>query len=183
MLIDNAMQEARRLQASLRAMSVDRVALDEAELLCQALQHDPVESVVPFALDTLERIDGHLPAGTLAGLVRVRIRNLVGTLQTHKDRREQAEVTDGAALIQHAMAQAASNGTEAAFLTPAQAWAARQLAIPVERLQGPLPACIAATPDAVSQIEASQFRQLNHADQGPPLQTDEPMSPTSSNQG
>src|SRR5690554_7691511 len=99
MLIDIAMKEARRLQASLRAMGIDRAALEEADLLCQALQHDPVESVVPFVLNTLERIDGHLPAGTLAGLVRVRIRNLVGTLQAHNNRREQAEVTDGAALI------------------------------------------------------------------------------------
>src|SRR5690554_4275454 len=144
MLIDDALREARRLQASLRAMRVEQAALDEADLLCRALQHDPVENVVPFALDALERIDGHLPAGTLAGLVRVRIRNLTGTLQAISDHLEPAEASHVAALTPRSLEQAAINGTGAAFLSPSQTWAAWKLAIPAERLQRPLSARVAA---------------------------------------
>ncbi|EWH03233.1 hypothetical protein [Halomonas sp. BC04] len=153
MLIDEALHEARRLQASLRAMNVDQAALDEADLLCRALQHDPVENVVPFALDALERVDSHLPSGTLAGLVRVRIRSLVGTLQTLSERRDRTEITHGAVLTKQALQQAASNGVGAGCLSPSQAWAAWKLAIPVERLQRPLPARVVAVLDRVSRFE------------------------------
>ena len=155
MLIDDALREARRLQASLRAMRVEQAALDEADLLCRALQHDPAENVVPFALDTLERIDDHLPAGTLAGLVRVRIRSLAGTLQAISDHLEPAETAHSAALTPRSLEQAAINGTGAAFLSPAQAWAAWQLAIPAERLQRPLSARLAAVLDRVSRLEGA----------------------------
>lgn len=82
MLIDDALHEARRLQASLRSMRVEQAAVEEAELLCRALQHDPVENVLPFALDALVRIDAQLPEGALAGLVRARLRHLVGMILT-----------------------------------------------------------------------------------------------------
>ncbi len=155
MLIDDALREAHRLQASLRAMRVEQAALDEADLLCRALRHDPVENVVPFALDTLERIDGHLPAGTLAGLVRVRIRNLVGTLQATSDHLEPAETTHGAALTPRSLEQAAINGDGAGCLSPSQTWAAWRLAIPVERLQRPLSARVAAVLERVSRLEGA----------------------------
>lgn len=183
MLIDEALHEARRLQASLRAMRVDQAALDEAELLCRALQHDPVENVVPFALDALECIDGHLPAGTLAGLVRVRIRSLVGTLQAASNHPEPTETTYSAALSPRALEQAAINGVGAGCLSPSQTWAAWRLAIPVERLQRPLSARIASTLDAVAGVRDSRLRQQNLIDQELPLQAAEPMSPTFSTQG
>ncbi|AMD02495.1 hypothetical protein [Halomonas chromatireducens] len=152
MLINEALHEARRLQSSLRAMHVDRATLDEADLLSRALQHDPVENVLPFALDALERIDDHLPAGTLAGLVRVRIRSLVGTLQAISDRRAQVTITHGAALTPRTLQQAAINGAGTGCLSPSQAWAAWRLAIPVERLQQPLSARVARVLDRVRRL-------------------------------
>ena len=155
MLIDEAFHEARRLQASLRAMRVDQAALDEADLLCRALQHDPVENVVSFALDALERIDDHLPAGTLAGLVRVRIKSLAGTLQAISDHLEPAETTRGTTLTPRSLEQAALSGVGVGCLSPSQSWAAWRLAIPVERLQRPLSARVAAVLNRVSRLEGA----------------------------
>ncbi|MGJ7458166.1 hypothetical protein [Halomonas sp. RA08-2] len=183
MPIDGALHEARRLRASLRAMRVDQAALDEADLLCRALHHDPVENLVPFALDALERIDSHLPAGTLAGLVRVRIRNLIGTLQALGEHSGKVEAANNEDISQDALEQAARAGAGVGCLSPTQAWAAWKLAIPVERLQRPLPACIATTLDAVSQTETSRLRQPSRSDQEPLLRRAESMSPTSSTQG
>jgi hypothetical protein len=183
MLIDDVIREASRLLASLRAMRVDQVALDEADLLCRALQHDPVENLVPFALDALERIDCHLPAGTLAGLVRMRIRTLVGILQALDEHGGKADVTSSEIISQSTLEQAARAGTGVGGLSPAQAWAAWRLAIPAERLQRPFPARIVAILDAVAGVRDSRLRQQNLIDQELPLQTAEPMSPTFSTQG
>lgn len=183
MLIVEAVHEASRLQASLRAMRVDQAALDEADLLCRALQHDPVKNVVLFALDTLERIDGHLPAGALAGLVRVRIKNLVGTLLALGEHTGMRDLVSSELISRGALEQAARTGTGVGCLNPAQAWSAWKLAIPAERLQWPLSTKITAILDAVSQGEVSQLRQPSRSDQEPPLRTAESMSPTSSKQG
>lgn len=175
-MIDDAIHEARRLQASLHAMRVERAALEEADLLCRALDHDPVENVLPFALDALERIDAHLPAGALAGLVRVRIRKLIGTLQAFGESGHTAAAAGSEVLSQRGLEQAARTGTGVAFLSPAKAWAAWKLAIPVERLQRPLSPSIAATLNAVSQIEVTRLRRPSRTPERPPLETVEAMT-------
>lgn len=81
----DAIREASRLLASLRSMRADKVAVDEAELLLSALEHDPNHHVLSFAIEALERIDAQMPQGALTGLVRVRLRTLAGMIAGMQD--------------------------------------------------------------------------------------------------
>lgn len=182
MLINDAIDDARRLQASLRAMRVERAVLEEADLLCLALGHDPIENVLRFAFDALENIDAHLPSGTLAGLVRVRIRSLIGTLQALGKSSCTAEAANSEVFSQEELEQAARTGSGVAFLSPRQAWSAWRLAIPVERLQRPISARIAGILDAVHQVEVPHPRQLDHSGGERPIQATEPLPPAAAKQ-
>lgn len=171
MLIDDAIDDARRLQASLRAMRIDKTALEEADLLCRALGHDPIENVLPFALDALEGIDDHLPAGTLAGLVRVRIRSLIGTLQVLGNSSGGSGDAGGERNPQEELERAARAGKGYGCLSLAQAWAAWKLAIPVERLQRPPSARIAALLDTVSHLAVTRLNLAATSDGGTRLRS------------
>ncbi|MGM0692761.1 MAG: hypothetical protein ACQEUN_05050 [Pseudomonadota bacterium] len=155
-MIDDALHEARRLQASLRSMRLDEIALGEAALLGRALEHDPIDNVLEFALDALERIDAHLPEGTLAGLVRIRLRSLVGMVLALSRQAGAADIDDREVVPWDALSHVSGNNV--AFLSPDQAWAAWKLAIPPERLQRPFSPRIAAVVDAVSQMEEARLR-------------------------
>ncbi|WP_373182412.1 hypothetical protein [Halomonas campaniensis] len=164
MLIDDAIHEARRLQASLRLMHTDEIALGEAALLCRALEHEPIDNVLEFALDALERIDAHLPEGTLAGLVRIRLRSLVGMVLELTQQADAADIDDREVVSWGALNHVSDN--EVAFLSPELAWAAWKLAIPPGRLQRPFSPRIAAVVDAVSQMEEARSRQQDWPPEG-----------------
>ncbi|MGO2133712.1 MAG: hypothetical protein ACTH3D_12610 [Halomonas sp.] len=83
--MDDAIREATRLLASLRSMRATQVIVDEAELLLSALKHDSNRHVLNSAIEALERIDGQMPQGALAGLVSVRLRTLAGMIAAMQD--------------------------------------------------------------------------------------------------
>ncbi|MBS9404928.1 hypothetical protein KG088_14970 [Halomonas sp. TRM85114] len=94
-MMDDAIHEASRLLSSLRSMRTED-AVGEAELLLCTLEHDPVTNVLEFASDALEHIEAHLPDGTLAELVRNRLKSLVGMVLAIRDKTDEAGTADRA---------------------------------------------------------------------------------------
>lgn len=75
-MLDNAIQEATRLASSLR--SIDQSASHSAEAVRDTLQSSPDVKALLACAATLKAISGALPAGTLAGLIRIRLTRLQG---------------------------------------------------------------------------------------------------------
>ncbi|CAO1664345.1 Flagellar protein FliT [Halomonas sp. NYA30] len=75
-MLDNAIQEATRLASSLR--SIDQSGSHSAEAVRDTLQSSPDDNALLACAATLEAISDSLPAGTLAGLIRIRLARLQG---------------------------------------------------------------------------------------------------------
>ncbi|MBP5979069.1 MAG: hypothetical protein KA748_02585 [Halomonas sp.] len=75
-MLSDAVQEATRLASSLR--SIDQSASQSAEAVRDTLQSSPNDDALLGCAATLEAINDALPAGTLAGLVRIRLVRLQG---------------------------------------------------------------------------------------------------------
>lgn len=73
-MLDEAQQEARRLAASLR--SINAGTADSAHAVWQTLEAAPDDDALLGCAATLETIEQRLPSGTLAALVRVRLKRL-----------------------------------------------------------------------------------------------------------
>ncbi|MGC3873804.1 hypothetical protein ACPF7Z_11100 [Halomonas sp. GXIMD04776] len=74
-----AANEARRLAASLRVTRATLAA--EAEAIEDALLSEPNDADLQTVLAVLEDIETRLPAGTLAALLRIRLKNLQAILR------------------------------------------------------------------------------------------------------
>lgn len=75
-MLDNAIQEAARLASSLR--SIDQSGSHSAEAVRDTLQSSTNDDALLACAATLEAINDALPAGTLAGLIRIRLTRLQG---------------------------------------------------------------------------------------------------------
>lgn len=73
-MLNEAQQEARRLAASLRG--IDTATADSTHAVWQTLEAAPDGDALLGCAATLETIEQRLPSGTLAALVRVRLKRL-----------------------------------------------------------------------------------------------------------
>lgn len=73
-MLDEARQEARRLAASLRG--IDAGTAESAHAVWQTLDAAPDDNALMGCAATLETIEQRLPPGTLAALVRIRLKRL-----------------------------------------------------------------------------------------------------------
>lgn len=149
--------EARRLLASLRSMRAS-AAVAEASRLVDALERGALD----HAAGSLKHIDSLLPASALAGLVRVRVRCLVGMVTVMQDNQHHRpppdlEDTTMTIITRDLLAQAAHEGTGIEYLTPSQAWAADHLALALEHLEKPLAPHIAVLLESIEQKARRAF--------------------------
>ena len=82
-MLDDATREAARLLASLRSMRADTVP--EAEHVLATLKDNPDHDALMGCAAVLEEIDARMPGGTLAGLVRIRLKSLTGMVNAMLD--------------------------------------------------------------------------------------------------
>lgn len=80
---DDAIREATRLLASLRSMRAATVP--EAEEVLATLKDSPDHNALMGCAAVLEEIDARMPGGTLAGLVRIRLKSLTGMVNAMLD--------------------------------------------------------------------------------------------------
>lgn len=73
-MLEEPQQEARRLAASLRG--IDTGCAESAHAVWQTLESKHDQDALLGCAATLETIEQHLPPGTLAALVRVRLSRL-----------------------------------------------------------------------------------------------------------